>query len=388
MSIDSIKYHYGIGFPKNEKKAKEFCLKSESKGNKFAKAIKLYFGWETNKNVEKTIEILKEIVRENENTKNQKRNRFKEIEKQQLLFSLSLLAYIHKNGEEGKIEKDIFKAIELYEKAVEMCDPLSTFTLAFIYQKGEEGVLEKNILKAIQLYEKAVLLGNSNAMNNLALFYQNGEKEVLKKDPIKAIQLYEKSVEMGNSTAMNNLALLYQKGEEGLIEKNVLKAIKLFEKSVEMGNSTAIIKLALLYQKGEEGVLEKNILKAIKLFEKAVEMKNEEAFLHLAFIYQFGFEKRVEKDLSKSTLFLIKYFQKKGETTNFELLKLIKQNISTKKIDWKEEFHFVWDHSNFLNLQIKTILLISKHNGRSNMAFLTKNFSLKIIKFLCHFNQN
>ena len=81
----------------------------------------------------------------------------------------------------------------------------------FILFKGTKN----NTRKAIEIYEKGVEMGDDCSMTNLAFIFKNGDdKEGIKMDLQKAIKLYERSVEMGNSNAMNNLAIIYQKGNE------------------------------------------------------------------------------------------------------------------------------------------------------------------------------
>ena len=80
------------------------------------------------------------------------------------------------------------------------------YSLGLIYKKGEEG-FEKNIEKAIDLFNKAIEVGNSSAMNSLALIYQYGDDGV-KKDLEKARILFQKAIDLGNNNASENLKSL------------------------------------------------------------------------------------------------------------------------------------------------------------------------------------
>ena len=72
----------------------------------------------------------------------------------------------------------------------------------------ENGVgVERNYEKAIELYEKAIELGNSIAMNNLGNIYKSGT--LVKQDYEKAIELYEKAIELGDNDAIYNLGIIY-----------------------------------------------------------------------------------------------------------------------------------------------------------------------------------
>lgn len=79
--------------------------------------------------------------------------------------------------------------------------------LAKIYINGEEGI-EKNIQKAIEFYEKGVQLGNSDSMYELGFIYDKGE--FIQKDNKMAIHLYEKAVRNHHIIALIRLKKLYK----------------------------------------------------------------------------------------------------------------------------------------------------------------------------------
>ena len=60
--------------------------------------------------------------------------------------------------------------------------------LALIYQVGENGVVEQDIFKTIELYEKASELDHSTAINNLAVIYQYGVEDFVERDILKSIE--------------------------------------------------------------------------------------------------------------------------------------------------------------------------------------------------------
>ena len=130
---------------------------------------------------------------------------------------------------------------------------MGMYNLAQIYEGGEG--IEKDLAKAIELYEKSVELNNSYSMNNLAFIYEVGN-EIIKKDSKKAISLYEKAAKLNNSSAIYNLALIYEKGD-GVIEKNLEKAIELYENSANLKDLDSIVNLALIYKNRSTLDLEK-----------------------------------------------------------------------------------------------------------------------------------
>jgi TPR repeat protein len=83
------------------------------------------------------------------------------------------------------------------------------FNLAVCYENGM-GVT-KSAEKAVELYERAIELGDASAMFNLAVCYENGEG--VTKSAEKAVELYERAIELGNASAMFNLALCYENGD-------------------------------------------------------------------------------------------------------------------------------------------------------------------------------
>ncbi len=85
-------------------------------------------------------------------------------------------------------------------------DAFAMEALARCYDKGY-GVL-KDEKKAIELYERAVELGNARAMYNLGVCYKYGEG--VPKDMNKAIELYERAAALGNANAMNGLGVCYK----------------------------------------------------------------------------------------------------------------------------------------------------------------------------------
>jgi TPR repeat protein len=86
--------------------------------------------------------------------------------------------------------------------------------LASYYEDGT-GVT-KSADKAVELYQRAADLCNVDAIVNLALCYKNGTG-VTKSDEI-AVELYERAIELGDAGAVFSLALCYEdrrgRGEE------------------------------------------------------------------------------------------------------------------------------------------------------------------------------
>lgn len=92
------------------------------------------------------------------------------------------------------------KITEFYTKKAEMGKAYYQFRLADLYEHGKYG-MEKNVEKALELFEEAAEAGDLDAINRLCYVYGIGEYG--KKDSAKfkklAIQLYELSEKKGKS---------------------------------------------------------------------------------------------------------------------------------------------------------------------------------------------
>src|SRR6185312_13494846 len=83
-----------------------------------------------------------------------------------LRYSLSRSHYENGTG----VEKNIQKAVELYQKAAEQGDAMAQTNLGVYYEDGT-GV-EKNFQKAVELYQKAAEQGYARAKINLGACYE------------------------------------------------------------------------------------------------------------------------------------------------------------------------------------------------------------------------
>jgi hypothetical protein len=90
--------------------------------------------------------------------------------------------------EDGRgVEKDIFKAFELFTKAASEANHIYAIkNLASCYKYGKG--CEKNETKVFELYHQAMLLGNDIAIKQLGKCYEDGTG--VNKNINKAIELY------------------------------------------------------------------------------------------------------------------------------------------------------------------------------------------------------
>ena len=128
--------------------------------------------------------------------------------------------------------------VDFYSKYPENSYALNN--LGYIYQEGNTfGGIKEDYEKAIELYEKAIELGNSHAMNNLAYKYKNGMG--VEENYEKAIELYEKAIQLGNTSAMINLGFMYQYGNG--VNPDYEKAFELYIMAYNLGDKNSLTRI-------------------------------------------------------------------------------------------------------------------------------------------------
>ena len=212
------------------------------------------------------------------------------------------------------------KAVECYQKAIDLGYDDAIFALAELYEKqGEEENMIRLLVKAgnqgnieamhrlethfeevedyrsaIRWTEKQALLGDADAMWWMGVRYREGE--VVEKDLKKAFDWFLKSAHAGHDGAMWWLGDCYRDGQG--TEEDISEAIKWYEKSAELNNQYAMCKLGVLYDIGK-GVLENQVL-AAQWYRKSAEAGNPEAMCYLAMDYEYGVG--VEQDYEKARI--------------------------------------------------------------------------------------
>jgi len=197
---------------------------------------------------------------------------------------VNLLGYCYQNG--IGVEKDLSKAVELYQRAVDMGEVHAMTNLGYCYRTGQ-GV-EKNLSKAVELYQRAVNMGEVCAMTNLGYCYRTGQG--IEKNLSKAVELYQRAVDMGDSIAMNNLGYCYQYGYG--VDRDVSMAINLLQRSYELGETHSLVNIYNIGKQYENG--------SIRDYKKALEL--------YTYAYDRGYEPAVEKinqDVSFLTMYMI-----------------------------------------------------------------------------------
>lgn len=221
--------------------------------------------------------------------------------------------YYNGNG----VTQNLKKAFELYKKSADMMFPMAFFEVGNAYEKGFDGVVEPDYKKAIEYYEKGIELGNADCMNNLAVMYMVGKG--VRKNRKKAYKLFLEAADLSED-AKCNLAMCYEKGcgteedfEQAIITYRELAfdgntfAVKSLERLVDkIEDSWALFELARCYDLGE-GV-ECDIKKAVEYYTRAAEMGNDKARHNLAHLYRYG-APGLEIDYEKA----IKYYSEAAD---------------------------------------------------------------------------
>lgn len=106
----------------------------------------------------------------------------------------------YRYGRSG-LEKDMTRAVELYERAAELGVKEAHYCLGFLYSKGKD--VEKDTAKAIRHYEVAAMLGDVDARYSLG----HGEGRAENHD--LALQHYLMAAKMGHQNALNAVKGLF-----------------------------------------------------------------------------------------------------------------------------------------------------------------------------------
>ena len=110
------------------------------------------------------------------------------------------------------VDKDLKKALDLYERSSEGGFAFAIFRLGRAYMDGALGV--KDTERAIHLVERAYLEGEGMAAHQMGEWYESGEG--LTKDLAIAAMWYERASEMGEMFSTLRLQMAYVLGNLGM----------------------------------------------------------------------------------------------------------------------------------------------------------------------------
>lgn len=213
-----------------------------------------------------------------------------------------LAGYIYDWVLEAGSGQDFAKAIEYYEKCMEV-NPYAKACLGFIYNYGQgvdkdEEKAKKLWTEALDQMDETVLASDENiifkeqALLILGSMYKSGLG--YEQDLVKAVELYEKSSDLGNAIAAYDVAYAYLNGNG--VEQDYSKAMEWYQKAAECDYSPAMYQIGYLYEEGN-GV-EQDYKKAIEWYQKAAELDNTFALRNMGDLYFYGYGVPVDYDIA------------------------------------------------------------------------------------------
>ena len=102
------------------------------------------------------------------------------------------------------LEKDVARAVDLYERAAELGEKKPHFKLGFLYIEGED--VEKDTAKATLHWEAAALKGDIRARHNLGVLEYNAGNYDL------ALQHFKIAAKLGYQPSLDNIKELFMDG--------------------------------------------------------------------------------------------------------------------------------------------------------------------------------
>lgn len=174
----------------------------------------------------------------------------------------SALGWIYRWGI-GAVQKDVGKAISLWDEAYRMYDAEAANGLGLLYHHGRSG-LKANGTLAEMYYKRAIELEYAAAAVNMGVMLHDGAAN-LKIDGPGCKEYYSLASSLGDAVAANNLGLLHQFGAPG-IDIDGIAALRHYELAIVRGERNhARRNLGELLWEGSRGVV-KNPEAAVQNF--------------------------------------------------------------------------------------------------------------------------
>ncbi|MFA6981371.1 MAG: tetratricopeptide repeat protein [Ignavibacteriaceae bacterium] len=183
-------------------------------------------------------------------------------------------------------QKEYLKAIEAYQKAIQLDDKYSSpwFGLGNVYSE------QKEYLKAIEAYQEAIRLDDNDSFS----WYGLGNVHYEQKEYLKAIEAYQKAIQLDDkySSPWYGIGNVYYK------QKEHLKAIEAYQKSIKLDANEADQWNGL----GNAYAGQKEYQKAIEAYQKAIKLDGKYFFawhgLGNLYFDQKDFQKAIDSYLN------------------------------------------------------------------------------------------
>ena len=127
--------------------------------------------------------------------------------------------YVHGNG----VQKDVQRAVELYNEAAELGSLEALFDLGVLYDRGY-GVQEDKV-RAVQFLTKAAMQGHVESRNNLGC-YEGG-----KGNDDRAVRHLLISAKMGNENSVETIKNVFMAGDA--TKEQYVEALRGYQDAVE-----------------------------------------------------------------------------------------------------------------------------------------------------------
>lgn len=213
------------------------------------------------------------------------------------LLSIQTLAEAYEFGTLG-LSKDKKRQMEFLQQAVDLNDSSAMNRLALIYSAG----VQKDLGRAISLYQKASNLGDNLASVELGRCYRNGTG--VDKDLKRAVKLFQVA-NKGKFEQICSFELGYCYIEDLNLAPSMEEGLKVIRQMAEEGNPSAMFVLGLCYRTGQ-GVTQ-DIKRALELIQSSADKGYSDAFIIMGFIYEHGIG--VEKDLTRACELYQQHYQ-------------------------------------------------------------------------------
>ena len=187
------------------------------------------------------------------------------------------LGYMYLYGENG-VERDEKKAFRYYSMAAAQEDKIAVNNLGSLYYSGIG--TEKNVTKAVEMFDKAAGLGNGEAAINLAFIYLTSSANVSNQ---RIYELLQQAADTGNITAQYMVGYSYYRGFA--VQKNYKKAFDLI-KQAAVSFDEAQYELAQRYINAEG--TPRNYGNAVKYLTEAAHQGHIQAMMDLGDILATG----------------------------------------------------------------------------------------------------
>ena len=203
-------------------------------------------------------------------------------------------------GHDPDVQVDVGRALECFEKAVDLGDDDARYFLSVYYlgqednhdagadgNTNDDGLYDTSRKRGLQLLQESCNNGHVGALYYLALMYRNGDAGL---DFEQCMDLYreylDQAADGGDADALFLRAYCMCNGEDGY-EMNKVKGLEGFVESGEAGNADGFVSAgALCHHGGIE--IKRDQRRAFELYQQAGELGSVEGWKNVVACYALG----------------------------------------------------------------------------------------------------